>query len=140
MHKEDPATNDSVRRGSHLARRARAVSVWSILAGVVVFAIAFGLRPWVIAAAGFALVYAAVNRALSKRIEELFERQPDLQLVAKDGADLVSAVASTVPAPWPFDHERIVANEIERLGAEADASERFARRPGSAMFLGDVDP
>jgi hypothetical protein len=123
----------AARRESGWPHYVRQVSVWSVIAGVVVFAVAFGLRPWVIVLASFALLYAAVNRALSRRVEEWLERKPDLDLeiARRDGPSTV--VTQGAPRPWPVDIDRVVTNEIERLTEEAQAREATVRRPGALV-------
>jgi hypothetical protein len=124
---------------ARLARRLAAISPWALFAAVVVFAIVFGLEPWVIFVALFGVVLAAVNRVASKRVEELLDRKPALRLVIADGGDFVDTITSPVLPPWPVDADRITAAEMKRLHEEAEASEKFARRPGAGMLLG-YDP
>jgi hypothetical protein len=71
-------------RRSPLADRLRQVSLWSVAVGVVVFLVAFGLEPWVVAVAVFGLLWAAVSRVVTQRVEEIFERRPALRLVFGD--------------------------------------------------------
>jgi hypothetical protein len=119
---------------AHVLVRIRALSVWSVLAAIFVLAIAFGLRPWVIAVAVFGLVYAGINRALSDRIAERFERQPDLALQVAVGG---GGWANSPPAsqqPWPFYAETIINAEKKRLAEEGDAYENMAKGP-TGLFL-----
>ncbi|MEJ7786743.1 MAG: hypothetical protein WKF96_18225, partial [Solirubrobacteraceae bacterium] len=102
-------------RGSAVVRRLRQLSLWSVLGGVVVFAMMFGLRAGVVAAAVFAATYKGIEGAFGQRIKERFERQPDLRLaVALDGEG-VDVVKSSILPPWPFDADRVVASEVKRL-------------------------
>src|SRR4051794_2355549 len=87
-----------------LGRRLRQVSPWVGVAAVVAFAYGLGLGIGLaaIVAAVCTAVYTALNRAFGKRIEEHFERKPDLRLeIAQDGA-LVETVESDL-LPWRFD-------------------------------------
>jgi len=126
-------------RESAVVRRLRRVSLWSVLAGVVVFAMMFGLGPGVAAAAVFAVVYKGIEGAFGQRIKERFERQPDLRLAAAHDGGFVDTVESTILPPWPFDADRVVAHELKRLQVEAVDIETLARK-GPAVLLRATDP
>jgi len=121
----------------HLARWLGVISPWALLAGTVAGAVVYGLELWVLIVGGFSLVYTAVHRVLSKRIEERPERKPELRLVIADHGEFVETMTSTVPPTWPFDADRIIAHEVKRVHDEAEASESLARRPGIAMLHTD---
>lgn len=120
---------------SAIVRRVRGVSLWSVCLAVVVVALIFGLESWVILVAGFALIFAAVNRAASKRIEELLERKPAVTLAVGGHDDLATPIAAAALAPWPIDVERIVAYETGRLAEDADVREEQARKPNPLHAL-----
>jgi hypothetical protein len=124
---------------SALVVRLLAISWWSILAAVVVFAIVFGLGVGVIVAAVFAGVYAGVQRAFGDRITERFERRPELRLLIAHGGALIDVVEAGA-RPWPNDPEKIVAHEIQCLQKEAEGRDQMARRPALGSFLFVTDP
>jgi hypothetical protein len=135
-----PATpREQPHRESAVVRRLRRVTVWSVLAGVVVFAMMFGLRAGVVAAAVFAATYKGIEGAFGQRIKERFERQPDLRLAVAHDGEFVDTVASSILPPWPFDADRVVAHEVKRLEEEAAGIEMLARK-GPAVLLPATDP
>lgn len=122
------------RRESAGIRRLRRVSMWSVLAGVVVFAIMFGLAPGVVAAAVFAAVYKAIGAAFGQRIKERFERQPDLRLVVSHDGGPVDTVESKTLSPLQLDVDRVIAYEVSCLQEKAAATEKMVRNSPMMLF------
>jgi hypothetical protein len=127
------------RHGARLWRRVRTLSPWSLVVIAVVFAFTFGLQAWPVVIAVVLLLIGAVRNAGSRRLEELFERKPDLWLRDRgDEAGEGRLVALALP-PWPVDVDRIVAHDLDRLRDEATAYERlFRSTPAFRLAFGPV--
>lgn len=135
-----PSTSREQPHESAVVRRLRKVSLWNILAGVVVvFAMMLGLGTGLIAAVVFAVIAKGIEAAFSQRIREHFERQPDLRLAVADDGELVDTVKSRTLRPWPFNADRVIVHEVTRLQEEATAVETLARK-GPLALLRTVEP
>jgi len=134
--RDDPAGRPS--EVAQLRARLRAVSVWAVPVAVVAFAVTFGLRLWVIVVAIFGLLYAGINRALSGRIAEQFERQPDLGLEVALGDGGWADAPAAARQPWPFDEDAVIKAEMKRLTEEADAFENAAKGSLGLMLRGPM--
>jgi hypothetical protein len=128
---------DASKRKSLVARlleRIRAVSAWTILVAAVVFGFVFGLQLWVVVVAVFGLVWAGISRALSDRVAERFERQPELALEVAVGSQQWGSSPPPARQPWPFDGDAIIKAETTRLAQEGDAFENMAKGPGGLLL------
>lgn len=115
-----------------LWERVRSVSAWSVLVAAVAFAFVFGLRLWVVVVGVFGLVWAGVSRALSDRVAERFERQPQLMLQVAVG-DGQWGSPPPPRQPWPVDAAAIV-EALHAVVLWRPSCRRYARTAPSGLL------
>jgi len=116
-------------RGRFTSRLAT-ISPWVWVLAVLAIALAFQVPATATVLFVLVTVVGAVATAGSKRIQEWFERKPDLSLGAVCDGEIITSIESGIPQPWPFELEAVVANEVARVREDADNRDRLARSPG----------
>jgi hypothetical protein len=117
------------------ADRALAVSPWAWTLAVLVIALAFDVPATAAVLLVLGTLVTAVGGAGSKRIQEGFERKPDLALVAVVEGEATTSVHSPIPSPWPVHDEAVLEHELEAVRETADGLDRLARKGATGLLV-----
>lgn len=116
------------------------------LLGVVLVLVAFGRALDLLGTSSDKIALAIAGAAatfligaFNTRIQELIRLRPRLD-VATRGADDAGRIVRDVPAPWPFDEERIVANEVAAAAATVRAGSSILDVMTGLPGLGSYPP
>lgn len=120
------------RRNGGGRRSPNRISPWLVAAiAIVVAMVILGLEFWALIVVAIGVIIEGTRAAASDRVKELFARKPDLQLVAlAGGSETIEAVAGL--PPYPFDLDRLIANEVAVLRRDGRAYAKASRNTALA--------